>query len=126
MKYEWVDGPTCTDAEWKTVDAILAARGAVSLNKLTTRILFAWSKTGELIGFNVLQLFPFVGPLFVSPSARGTGVAEELVDEMMRFLAQANARGFLVIAQSPHTERLCKKLNMQQTDGPVYIQGGRS
>lgn len=127
VKFTWIDGPSCTDDQWDAFDMLLATRGWTSLNRQTTRVLMAHDpKTGEILGFNVLQLFPYVGPLYVKPSARGTGVAEDLVDKMMLFLAEVQAKGFLVIAQSPHTEAMCKKLGMQQAEAPVYMMGGTS
>jgi hypothetical protein len=123
-RYEWVDGPTCSDSDWERIESILAARGWLSLNRLTTRVLLAYSESGELLGFNILQMMPYVGPLYVKPSARGTGLAEDLVDQMMIFLADIQARGFLAIAQSPHTEKLCLQLGLKKVESPVFIMGG--
>ena len=125
-KLEWVSGPHCTDDEWAKVEAILATRGWMSLNRPTSTVLLAYGPSGELLGFNVVQMMPYAGPLFVIPSARGSGLAEELVDEMMIFLAKIKARGFMAIAQSPHTEQLCVKLGLKKVEAPIYMMGGTS
>lgn len=124
VTYEWVDGPFCEDQQWAQVDALLATRGWNSLNRATTRILLAKNEEGKVLGFNVFQLYPFQGPLYVVPSARGTGVAQELVDQMVLFMASIGIRGYIAVAQSPHSVKMCEQMGMTKITDPIYIAGG--
>lgn len=124
--YRWVEGHACTQEEWDRIDRLLEARGWMSINRETSRILLAEGPAGELLGFHVFQLLPFAGPLYVIPSARGTGIADMLVVKLLEFLAAANARGFIAIAQSKHAERKCIEIGMQPIEAPVYVLGGRA
>jgi hypothetical protein len=124
IQYEWVDGPNSSDQAWDVIEQIMATRGWLGLNRNTTRVLLAW-KDDKVIGFNVLQLMPYVGPLFVVPSERGTGVAGELVDRTMQFMAEVDARGFLAIAHSEHSVKKCISLGMELVEAPVFMYGGR-
>lgn len=125
-RYRWVDGINCTDAEWQQIDAMLLARGWMSLNRATSRILLAETPNGHLLGFNVVQMMPYIGPLFVIPSARGTGIAQELATKLFEFLATVEVRGFIAMAQSKHAEKICVDIGMQLVESPVYILGGRA
>jgi len=117
--YRWVDGPTATNEEWDKIEGILASRGWMSLNRATSRVLVA-ELDGKL-AFHVFQLVPYCGPLFVPPSMRGTGVAEELANRMVDFLAEINVRGWIVVADSPHASKLCEERGMDKVNSPVYV-----
>jgi hypothetical protein len=124
VTYRWLDGPTLTDAEWakemERIDPVLATRGWASLNKNMTRILIAEDESGKM-AFHVFQMVGFCGPLFLPPSMRGTGVAEELADKMFQFLGEMRARGWIAIANSPHAAVLCEKYGMDKLTTPVYV-----
>src|SRR5688572_5760510 len=115
IRYEWLEGN-----QTQIVEPILAERGWTSLNNRTCRVLCAYSGT-RLIGFHVLQLFPHAEPLWVARDQRGTGLAETLVDKMMEFLAEVQVRGFMVVADTPATVKLCERHGMKRVDSPVYI-----
>ena len=119
----WVDGPMATDADWDRIEGILAARGWMSLNRATTRILIAEDENG-IAGFHVFQMIPYCGPLYVRPSLWGTGLAENLADAMLDFLADVQARGWLVTAESPHAAHLCEERGMTKLTIPVYVMIG--
>lgn len=120
VRYRWIDGPTATDAEWSRIDEILATRGWSSLNRQTSRIRVAENAAGDLLGFVVLQLFPHAEPLWVRPSARGTGVAEQLADDIVGWLMEVGVRGFEVTADTEHAVRLAEKQGMKRVTIPVY------
>jgi predicted GNAT family N-acyltransferase len=123
VRYRWVPGQTCTQAEWDKIDALLAVRGWMSLNRETSLIRLAESvSTGQVLGFNVIQLIPYVGPLYVVPSARASGVTEELIDHVQEFLH--DSRGYMAIAQSPYAARACEQRGMRKVEVPVYVMGG--
>jgi GNAT superfamily N-acetyltransferase len=124
IKYRWVDGVSCTQEEWDKIDMMLATRGWMSLNRNTTRALIAESPEGVILGFNIFQMIPFLGPLYVLPSARGTGVAEDLSQRMVDFMTEVEARGFIAVAQSPHAAKLCEHMGMKKVESPVYAKGG--
>jgi len=124
--YRWLDGPDmdtpyrATEAEWSKIDEILAARGWMSLNRQTTRIRIAEGPGGQIAGFLVLQLVPHTEPLWVAPSQRGTGVAERLADDMVKFLDESAVRGFMLVADSDHAAKLAEDRGMKMLDRPVY------
>jgi hypothetical protein len=120
VTYRWVDGITASPAEWDRIESLLAARGFMSLNRQSTiRILIA-EVDGALVGFNVLQFIPHVGPQFVIPSQRGTGISDELADRMLEFLVEHEARGWVVVADNPISARLCRSRGMAQIQSPVF------
>jgi hypothetical protein len=119
VRLRWVDGPDATAAEWKKIDDLLAVRGWMSLNRATTRVLVA-EDDGELKGLLVFQMLPYLGPLFVVPSARGSSVPDIMLAEMRKFLAAVDARGWVVEAESPHTVALCERWGLQRMPSPFY------
>lgn len=119
VRYRWIDGPTATEEEWQRIDDVLANRGWASLNRQTTRILVA--ERGNEFAFHIFQLVPYCGPLYLPRSMRGTGIAEELADQMMAFLVENNARGWLVTAESPHAAKLCENRGMMRVPYPTYV-----
>jgi len=119
--YRWVDGRTASQEDWDKIENILAARGWLSLNRPTTRILVAEDASGELLGFICLQMVPHTEPLFVRPSQRGTGLAEELADRMLDFMMEIQARGWMVVADNPVAEKLCESRGMVKIESPVYV-----
>lgn len=121
VSYRWVDGNDATAEDWDRVERILAARGWLSLNRPTTRILIAEDAGGELLGFICLQMVPHTEPLFLRPSARGTGIAEELADRMLEFMLSIRARGWMTVADSPVAEKLCEARGMVRIESPVYV-----
>ena|ERR1035437_8347136 len=123
IEYRWVDGPTATAEDWDRVESILAARGWMSLNRATSRILIAEAPgpDGRLLAFVVFQLIPHLEPLWIAPSVRGTGLAEELSDRIIRFMVENGARGWISVADSPFAEKLCEREGMVRVSSPVYI-----
>jgi hypothetical protein len=129
VTYRWIDGPTATDEEWDLVESILATRGWMSLNRMTTSIRVALDKEGHLLGFHVIQLVPSAGPLWVKPSMRATGIAEHLADDMFELFVQAHARGWMVVADNPSAAKLCEARGMHKLESPVFtteVLGGGS
>lgn len=122
LTFRWIDGPVATDDDWDKIEHILAARGWMSLNRNTTRILVAETPDGKIAGFQTLQLVPHTEPLFVAPSQRGTGLAEELTERMYAFLTEVHVRGFVAIAESRFAEELCEKHGMKKVACPVYVK----
>jgi GNAT superfamily N-acetyltransferase len=120
----WINLWEATTSELAQIDFIIRARGWMKLNPTTTRVLVAESH-GRISDFSVVQLVPFVGPLYVSPEHRASGVAERLADETLDFLKTVEARGWMVVAESPHTERLCRERNMRVLEYPVYTTEGK-
>ncbi len=115
----WIDGQTATKKEWKEIDAILAARGWMSLSRECSRIRVA-EREGKIIAFFVAQMIPYCGPVYVSPKERGTGLAGELGDEMFESLKEVGARGWIIIAENPYIPALCEARGMHRLSFPVY------
>lgn len=128
VKYRWIDGPMASQEEWDRIESILSARGWMSLNRLSSRILVA-ERDDKLIGFHIFQLIPSAGPLWVIPSERGFGVAEKLADDMLDFFAETATRGWMVVAENPSAARLCADRGMHKIESPVFtteVLGGGS
>lgn len=122
VQFRWIEGRECPLELWDKIDKILESRGWASLNRETSRILLA-EHEGKIVGLNVFQMVPFAGPLFVVPSLRGTGLAEELADRMLEFLRGAGARTWIATAESPHAARLCESRGMKEIDMPLFAAG---
>jgi hypothetical protein len=120
VTYRWIDGLFATDAEWEEIDLKLAARGWMSLNRHLTRIRVA-EQDGKIVGLYVLQHIPHVEPLLVDRDQRGSGVAEQLADDMQNFLTEVKARGFMAICEHPVAAKMCKARGMLKTPYPVYV-----
>lgn len=126
IRFEWIDGPDAVDAprpatreEWDAIDDICNARGWMSLSRSYSRVLVA-HRGDRMIGFHVLQLLPHAEPQYVNPDERGTGIAQQLADQMVAFLEGIKARGWMVIADSPFAEKMCKERGMTRIKSPVY------
>lgn len=124
VRYRWLDGPTATEEEWDKIDLLLAARGWMSLSRATTRIRVAEDEQGDLKGFFVLQHTPQAGPMYIVPSVRGTGLADELANQMLNYLVDTEARGWFIVADSPHVPPMCEARGMVKLKSPVYVAGG--
>jgi acetyltransferase (GNAT) family protein len=116
----WIDGHSATKEEWNAIEEFLAARGWMSLSRETTPRIRVAERDGKIVGFMVLQMTPQCGPLYVTPKERGTGLAEELADDMFDFLVEAKARGWFVVADSPHVPKMCEARKMRKLESPIY------
>jgi hypothetical protein len=123
VTYRWMDGPLSTNEDWVRLDNLLEKRGWSPLNREMSRILIA-ERDGNIIGFSVLQMLPFAGPLFVERNHRGSGIADKLAADTINYLVDCNARGWFVIADSPHVPKLCERFGMEKVQSPVYITKG--
>lgn len=122
-RFRWINGTDATAEDWDRIEGILAARGWMSLNRPTSRILVAEDADGALLGFVVLQFIPHTEPLWVAPSQRGTGLAEQLADKIIEFMVEIGARGWVAVADSPVAAQLCEKVGMTKLESPVYVAG---
>ena len=120
MTYRWIDGLNATPDEMDQIDTIVSARGWMTFNWPLTRVRVA-EEDGRIVAFHAAQLCPHAEPLFVDPAYRGSGVAEQLADDMMAFMVEVNARGWFVIADNPSAAKLCEAHGMRLLDKPVYI-----
>lgn len=116
----WIEGPTCSQTEWDTIDEMLAVRGWASLSRAVTRVLVA-ERDGKIVGFHVFQMVGYCGPLFIAREERGSGLAEDLVDDMQNFLHDSHARGYIAVTESPFAAKLCEKRGMERLPYPIYV-----
>src|SRR4029077_11567783 len=123
ITFRWLEGPSCSDEDWDKLYKLLHKRGWSPLNREYSRILLA-EEDGEIVGFSCLQMLPFAGPLFVKPQLRGSGIADKMAADTISFLVECDARGWFVVADSPHAPRLCEQHGMYKVDSPVYITTG--
>ena len=104
------------------VNPALALRGWAYLNLDTCRVLGAFHEDGHLLEFLVLQLFPLLGPLLrIDNVDRDAGeTTRTLLTGMQEYLEKEEARGFFAVADSPMTERLCRRFGMSKIESPIY------
>jgi hypothetical protein len=119
LEIRWMEGAEAVEK----LNPILAERGWSLLNEATSRAL-AMFDGDRLVAFFVLQLFPVLGPAWVAPSDQGGGVLRELADKMHEYLNEVQARGYLVICDSPVSERLALRHFMTKVEAPVYLGKG--
>ena len=118
MDYRWL-----TDDEiLEKVNPVHARYGWAELNTATSKVLGAFDGD-NLVETIALQLYPTVGPLVRHDNTlRDNGeTSRELALRMKQFLEESNARGYLTIAESPATERICRRHGMRQVECPVFI-----
>ena len=87
----------------------------------TCRVLGAfWD--GVLVEGFALQLYPVLGPILkVNEAFADNGdTSRGLAAHMQEFLEEGKARGYLTIADSPITYRLCKRFGMEEIKSPVF------
>jgi len=101
---------------------LLAQYKWMSLSPDFSRVLVA-EADGEIVGISCIQATPFVGPLIVLPKWRGTEVTKKLADDTIGHLREINARGWIVVAESPHVPKLCEQHGMRKLDSPVVVSG---
>ena len=121
MEFRWL-----TEEEvLSLVNPVLASRGWAELNVECCRVLGAL-QDGQLVEFFALQLFPLLGPLMRSDNTvRDDGAtSRELARMMVEYLTAEQARGWIAIAESPVTERLCVRYDMKRVEHPVFITKG--
>lgn len=126
LKYRWLDStPEFNDeTAWHKIEEILKFRGWMSLNRMTSRILLVEDFEQVLLGFICFQLVPYVGPIWMHPSERGNGIAEEMARQMWEFLVSVHARGWLAGAESSHGAKLCELFGMTKIEHPMYVVVG--
>lgn len=120
VTFRWLDGPQATDREWAAIDFILESQGWMAMNRATSRVYLA-EQGGQIVGISCLQLMPFVGPLWLKKELRGKGIADKLADDTIDWLKETNARGWFIVASSPHIPKMCERNGMHKVTSPVYI-----
>lgn len=121
MIFRWLEN----DEIEKQVNPLLKARNWAELNinevQPTCRVLGAFLEDGELIEFLVQSLFPMTGPLLrVNTDMRDSGETSRKLAEIMHDTLKI-ARDYMVVANSPASERLCKRFGMEKITAPVYV-----
>ena len=112
IEYRWLDNT-------KGLEEFFQQRGWVPLNPLGSRVLAAFDGD-RMIGFVCMNMIPHIEPLFVAPAYRGSGVAEELVQQMVELLYAAIAPAAYVVADNPASAKLAELHGMTRVDVPVY------
>lgn len=123
MTYEWL---TPEQIEW-LVNPALKLKGMALLNPDFCRVMGAWDN-GRLVESFCIQPFPVLGPLLRHDNMhRDNGeVSRGLAEKMHEYLEESDARGYMTVADSPVTRRLCERYGMQRLASPVYVASNRS
>jgi hypothetical protein len=85
-----------------------------------TRIRVA-EDDGKLVAFYVVQMYPHAEPLWLAPSVRGTTLAAELADDMLEYLVEVKARGWMLIADNPLVAKMAEERGMFKVESPVFV-----
>jgi hypothetical protein len=117
LELKWLEGQDAVNK----LNPILQVRNWTLLNPATCRALVA-EEDGEVKGFCVLQMFPMVGPF----ESQDPSVTLPLVREMKDFLDRVGARGYLVIADSEWTKKICEYQDLQKVESPVFLGVGKA
>ena len=112
IEYRWLDNA-------EGLEEFFQQRGWVPLNPQGSRVLAAFDGD-RMIGFVCMNMIPHIEPLFVAPAYRGSGVAEELVQQMVELLYAAIAPAAYVVADNPASAKLAELHGMTRVDVPVY------
>ena len=115
MNLQWIE-----PADYPKLEPILDAHGWTHLNPSASLVIGAFDGD-KLTGFFALQTYPILGPLWVAPEYRGQALPMDLALEMKSYLDSSGITGWLIIADSPHTEVLCKLFGMKLVNSPVYM-----
>lgn len=116
----WINLWEATKEEITQIDFLVDSQGWVKLNLNTTRVLVA-EVSGRITDFSIVQLMPYVGPLYVSPEHRGSAITQQLADETVSFLQSVDTRGWLVMAQSRFVEKMCEERKWPKITHPMYM-----
>lgn len=86
----------------------------------TCRVIGAFEGP-EMLGFFGFSLIPHIGPLWCDQDHRNGSVSLGLAEEMAKFMFEVQARGALMIADNPATERMAQKFGLERVTSPVFI-----
>jgi len=123
VTFRWLSEDEIVDL----ANPVLKAHGWAQLNvnpdKPTCRVMGAFNDSGGLVEVLVLQLHPVIGPLVRCDNEhRDAGqTTRKLIQLMEEYLIQTKARGWLVVADSPLTERMCEQHRMKRIQSPVFL-----
>lgn len=91
------------------------------------KVIVAEAGTGDsahICGFAVVQFVTHAEPIWIHPSLRGTGVAEELVEKVVHYIEQDCKidRWVAVVKEGSMAERLCLSQGMVKIPGQLYAK----
>jgi predicted N-acetyltransferase YhbS len=77
---------------------------------------------GKIVAFAVLQILPNVGPLWVAPEWRATGLAEGVTRELVKYMLANGTGACIAVATNPFSEHLCRVLGMKEISGKLFAR----
>lgn len=116
---KWISGD-----ELDILAPFIEARNWMPLNKPLTRARVAFDQEGRPVGFYLIKLLPHPEPIFVDPEWRGTGLAEDLAQDIHDILADTPAGGVWFTAENPMTAKMAEDHGLVLVGHPVYTNGG--
>lgn len=129
-KMHWIYGNQQTDQSWAEIDEKwIKPRGWQPLNRMTTMLLLALDQTAPgqelVVGVYVFQLVPHTEPIWIDEEHRGTGLAQQMADEMVAQMERLNVQGYYAIASNPVSAKMCRERGYELVTFPVYVGGSR-
>lgn len=91
------------------------------------KVVVAEAGTGKqaiILGFCVVQFIVHSEPMWVHPSARGTGIAEGIVQQVMHYIEHdCKIKRYVCIAKTgSFAARLCEQYGYQPWPGQVFVR----
>lgn len=115
---DWVSG-----SDVHMLDDIIAKEGWTPLNP-DLSYAYVVKEDGEIIGFTILQMIAHCGPQYVNPINRGNGITEDMARAVIEKARDVGLKGFMVIADSPYTSKLCDEFGLEKINNPTYFYRG--
>ena len=116
IDYQWVFPH---EADFRYILAVTERRGWTRPHPDLSRALMAF-EGGTPIGFLIVQPANHCEPIYVEPEYRGTGIAEQLSDQVFEFMKSLGA-GFMIIADTDAAVRLCEARGLKRITRPVFV-----
>jgi hypothetical protein len=120
VTFRWIEGK-----ELDRLKTVMENHGWTPLDPIFSKALIAEDESGEIVGFNVLQVVLRPEPLWVEPMHRGRGddLAMQLSTRMISHLRDSGVNYWEIRAKSPYVERLCEANGMIKIEVPMFAGG---
>lgn len=108
--------------EYHLAIAYFKGERAPQMDPQFSRVLGAFSTTGELIGFISLQLVAHAEPIFVKPEYRKSGLGLELTQIMDEYCETLGLPGLYVQPTNLAAEKLASYVGFEPADHALWIK----
>lgn len=107
-------------SDWHLLKPIFDEEGGTVPSPEISKIMGAFSETGELVGFWGFQLVFQAGPLWIRPDHRKTRLWERLHLSLCDFLKSRRVESFYSFSGQPKVESIMRQLNYKDLGWKVW------